>query len=91
MSLDKLVSGQPLVVDMVLSKIEFEDFVEKLPDEALRTIFTMRHAGYSIKEIASRLGVVARTVERKLARIQLLYSELNPGLEAKSKRRTDPT
>jgi DNA-directed RNA polymerase specialized sigma24 family protein len=73
--LDQLISGQPPFVDVVLGKIEFEAFLEELSDEGLRTIFKMRYAGGSVKDIARRLGVVVRPVERKLARIQSIYTE----------------
>jgi hypothetical protein len=79
--LDQITSGEPLIVDVVLNKIDFETFLEKLPNESLRTICTMRHERYTIKEIACYLGVVRRTVERNLVRIQSIYCKLNPGLE----------
>jgi len=88
--LNELMYDQPLVEDMVFSKIEFEEFLDKLDDDVLRTICNMRCEGYSIKEIAGRLGVVGRTVERKLATIQMIYWELNPGLEWKYGGEADP-
>jgi DNA-directed RNA polymerase specialized sigma24 family protein len=91
MDLDDLISDQPLVEETVNSKIEYEDILEKANSEDLRTIFERRLEGYSIGELAGLLGVSVRTVERKLARIQRIYRDLNPERKAKEKGEPDPS
>ena len=51
------------------------DMLEKLDDEMLREIATLKMEGYSNEEIAEKLDCVTRTVERKLARIREIWSE----------------
>jgi DNA-directed RNA polymerase specialized sigma24 family protein len=46
-----------------------------LPDEQLRRIAGRRLAGYKNAEIAKELGVIERTVERRLQLIRSLWSE----------------
>jgi DNA-directed RNA polymerase specialized sigma24 family protein len=46
-----------------------------LPDEQLRTIARRRLEGYKNAEIAAELGVIVRTVERRLQLIRSLWSE----------------
>lgn len=48
--------------------------LEKLDDETLRQIAIMKLEGNSTEEIASELGCVRRTVERKLQRIRNIWS-----------------
>jgi DNA-directed RNA polymerase specialized sigma24 family protein len=47
----------------------------RLDDPDLRTVAVWKMEGYSNEEIASRLGCVPRTVERKLALIRTLWTE----------------
>lgn len=47
--------------------------IERLPEPMLRSVALMRLEGLTLDEIASALGVVPRTVERKLARIRELW------------------
>jgi RNA polymerase sigma factor (sigma-70 family) len=49
---------------------EAEQLLDALPDESLRRIAHLRLAGYTNDEIASTLGCVRRTVERRLERIR---------------------
>jgi DNA-directed RNA polymerase specialized sigma24 family protein len=91
MDLDELISDQPLVEETVNSKIENEEILEKVSNEDLRTILERRLEGYSISELAGHLGVSVRTVERKLARIQRIYRDLNPELKAREKGEPDPS
>ena len=48
--------------------------MEQLDDPQLRKIAQWKLEGYTNDEIAGHLGTVARTVERKLQRIRLLWS-----------------
>ena len=46
-----------------------------LPDDQLRTIARRRLEGYKNAEIAKELGVIERTIERRLSLIRSLWSE----------------
>lgn len=48
--------------------------MEQLDDPQLRTIAQRKLEGYTNEEIAAQLGTVARTVERKLRRIRMLWA-----------------
>lgn len=48
--------------------------MEQLDDPQLRTIAQRKLEGYTNEEIAAQLGTVARTVERKLQRIRMLWA-----------------
>lgn len=56
--------------------------MEQLDDPQLRKIAQWKLEGYTNEEIAVRLGTVARTVERKLQRIRLLWSAALEGQES---------
>jgi len=47
--------------------------LERLPEPMLRSVALMRLEGLSTAEIAASLGVVPRTVERKLARVREIW------------------
>jgi DNA-directed RNA polymerase specialized sigma24 family protein len=49
---------------------EYQRLMEKLGDSTLQSVATWKLEGYTNDEIASRLGCVTKTVERKLARIR---------------------
>lgn len=51
-----------------------EVLLNALTDETLRNIATLKLEGYTNREIAERLGVVERSVERKLSRIRSIWS-----------------
>lgn len=48
--------------------------MEQLDDPQLRTIAQRKLEGYTNEEIAAQLGTVARTVERKLQRLRMLWA-----------------
>ncbi len=50
-------------------------YLDRLDDETLRRIALLTLEGYRTEEIATRLGCVRRTVERKLERIRAIWSE----------------
>lgn len=52
-----------------------QEMLDKLGDETLRTIALMTLEGYRTEEIASHLGCVRRTVERKLERIREIWGQ----------------
>jgi DNA-directed RNA polymerase specialized sigma24 family protein len=49
--------------------------MNELDDDGLRSVATAKFEGYSNSEIAERLGVVERTVERRLSVIRNLWTE----------------
>jgi DNA-directed RNA polymerase specialized sigma24 family protein len=53
---------------------EYRRLLDVLGDEELRAVAVARMEGYSNAEIAARLGVVERTVERRLELIRTLWS-----------------
>ena len=54
---------------------EYERLVARLGDADLRRVAVWKMEGYSNKEIATKLGCVPRTVERKLGLIRTLWSQ----------------
>jgi len=52
-----------------------EVLLDRLGDEGLRSVALWRMEGYTVDEIAVRLGCVRRTVERKLRAIRELWGE----------------
>lgn len=47
-----------------------EELMERLPDDKLRLVAHRKLEGYTNEEIAQELGVVQRTIERKLSLIR---------------------
>jgi DNA-directed RNA polymerase specialized sigma24 family protein len=54
---------------------EYQRMMEKLGDASLRSVAIFKLEGYTNDEIATQLGCVTSTVERKLARIRLAWAE----------------
>jgi DNA-directed RNA polymerase specialized sigma24 family protein len=52
---------------------ECERWLDRLRDPVLRQVAVLRMEGYSVDEVAARLGCVPRTVERKLAVIRQIW------------------
>jgi RNA polymerase sigma factor (sigma-70 family) len=64
-----------------LANLVAEDFhrlLDSLDDETLRQIALLTLEGYTVQEIAARLGCVRRTIERKLERIRTKWSDEGP-------------
>lgn len=57
---------------------EFRQRLEMLGCEDLQNVALWRMEGYSVEEIAARLGCGSRTVKRKLDRIRQSWAGLNP-------------
>jgi len=76
--LGEVVSREPPVEDVLVTDLEIQALLERLPDDVHRTILKMRFQRYSIEEIAHRLGVVRRTIERKLENIERIYLKDHP-------------
>jgi DNA-directed RNA polymerase specialized sigma24 family protein len=60
---------------------DFERLMEALGDETLRRIARMKMEGHSTGEVAERLGVTTRTVDRKLQLIRAIW-EAHAAVEA---------
>jgi DNA-directed RNA polymerase specialized sigma24 family protein len=56
-----------------------EQMLATLGDEVLRTIALMKLEGHSSEEIAARLGISKRTVDRKVQLIRMTWREDSPG------------
>ena len=54
---------------------EYRRLLQLLGDPELETVAVLRTEGYTVAEIAARLGYVTRTVERKLQLIRSIWSE----------------
>ena len=52
-----------------------ETLLQKLPDDQLRQIAIMRMDGYLVDEIAGRLGISKRAIERRLQLIRKVWAE----------------
>lgn len=57
-------------------KEELTRIMDRLPDQATRTILVLRSEGYKDKEIAKELNVSLATVERKRRRIRDILADL---------------
>lgn len=72
--LDQVVGRDPTPDDAALVVEQCERLLMKLGDETLCNIAQHKLEGYTNQEIADRLGMRLRTVERKLARIRAEWS-----------------
>jgi DNA-directed RNA polymerase specialized sigma24 family protein len=68
------LAGDDLPPDLLAeAREEFQHRLDSLGNETLRSVALWKLEGYSNEEIAERLGVVPRTVERKLRSIRSLW------------------
>ncbi len=74
----KLIDEELQPEYLAMMNEECERLLSVLGDDELRLIARRRMEGYSNREIATELGVIERTVERRLQLIRALWSE---GLE----------
>lgn len=64
---------------------EMLECLESLNDPTLKKVAQLRLEGYSIQEIALKMNVVPRTIDRKLQRIRIAWEENNYGPDAHQK------
>ena len=76
---DSLPGPEPTPEFLCQMAEEHQRLLDRLEEPALRQIAMWKMEGYSTAEIATRLGITARSVERKAQRIRECWrSELNP-------------
>ncbi len=69
-------AGEDLAPEfLVMVEEECNRLLESLADETLRSVAVWRLEGYSNDEIAGKLDMTTRSVERKLNRIRLLWRD----------------
>lgn len=72
---EQFISQEP-TPDMIASVEEqCQAMLDRLPDDMLRRLATLRLEGYSNEEIAEQAGMSLRSVERKLAVIREIWTE----------------
>lgn len=76
--LDELVGRDPAPDFVAMLDEEYQGLLAELGDDRLRQIAGLRIEGYEVSEIADKLGVSLRTVERKLNLIRSRWSKLLP-------------
>ncbi len=77
-AIDQVVGSEPTPEFAAQLTEECERLLSQLDDETLRTVAVAKMEGYSNDEIAERLGVKTRTVERKLNLIREIWSQPQP-------------
>ena len=68
--LDQCLADEPTPESLAILAEEHERLLAALGDDTLRTIALLKLEGFTNEEIAERLGVTCRSVERKLQRIR---------------------
>lgn len=80
--LEQLLSRDPTPEEANEMADECRRLLDLLAEPELRQIALWKVEGFTNEEIAIRLGCVLRTVERKIARIRLLWQEELQGLDS---------
>lgn len=73
--LERVIGSEPTPEFAAQMAEEYQQLLARLGGGDLRAIAVWRMEGYSNDEIATRLGCVPRTVERKLGLIRTLWSQ----------------
>ena len=74
LELEELIGREPSPDFAAQVAEECGRLLELLGDDNLRTVAVMKMEGYTVPEIASRLGCVTRTVERRLEAIRAIWA-----------------
>lgn len=69
-SFDHLVGKDPTPDELVILSEEYQNLMSRLGDRRLRNIAMLRIEGYTVTEIAEKLSIAKRSVERKLRLIR---------------------
>jgi RNA polymerase sigma factor (sigma-70 family) len=75
-ALARAFSKEPDPESAAIVRDQFQTLLESLDDPTLEQIALWRMDGLSNAEIASKMGCVLRTVERKIERIRLIWEEI---------------
>jgi DNA-directed RNA polymerase specialized sigma24 family protein len=73
--LEEVIGREPTPAFALEVAEECRRLLDRLGDEVLRSVALWKMEGYTVEEIAARLGCVPRTVERKLRVIRELWGE----------------
>jgi len=73
--LKSVISREPTPAFIAQMNEDYERLLGRLPDADLRAIARWKMEGYTLGEIAGRLGCVPRTVRRRLERIRTIWME----------------
>ena len=73
--LGQVLSREPTPEFATQMSEECERLLDSLCDAELRSVALLRMEGYTLEEIADRLGCVARTVKRKLKLIRSIWEK----------------
>jgi RNA polymerase sigma factor (sigma-70 family) len=79
--LGQLLAHEPTPEEVAEVADECRRLLDLLDEPELRRIALLKVEGYTNEEIAARLDCVPRTVERKIARIRLLWKHELKGVE----------
>ncbi|HVS35159.1 MAG TPA: ECF-type sigma factor [Gemmataceae bacterium] len=71
----EVIGREPTPEFVVRVAEEYQRLLDHLGDDVLRSIAVWKMEGYTVEEIAARLGCVPRTIERKLRTIRELWGE----------------
>jgi DNA-directed RNA polymerase specialized sigma24 family protein len=74
-ALDEVIGREPTPDFALQVAEECQRLLARLADDGLRSVALWKMEGYTVEEIAARLGCVPRTVERKLRAIRELWGE----------------
>jgi DNA-directed RNA polymerase specialized sigma24 family protein len=72
---EQLIGREPTPAFAVQVAEECQLLLDSLGDDGLRSVALWKMEGYTVAEIADRLGCVPRTVERKLRMIRRLWGK----------------
>ncbi len=76
--LEQVIGREPTPEFALLLAEQWQRLLDLLGDDALRAVALWKMEGYTVEEIAARLGCVPRTIERKLRMIRSLWGEEDP-------------
>lgn len=73
-TLDSLVGSLPTAESIFHLQEEYEELLARLSDQRLQQVAVLRVEGYTVAEIADKLEVGTRGIERKLQLIRSIWS-----------------
>ena len=73
---EQFMSQEPTPDVIASVEEECQAMLDRLPDDMLRQLATLRLEGYSNEELAEKTGLSLRSIERKLHRIREIWSQV---------------